>query len=428
MMNILPADTFIVYSKTVFSDQDRRLIMMLYQPIIGSVATNLYMTLWSYLDKNESKSLEWTHHSLMSSMQLKLESIASGREKLEGIGLIKSYVKKGNINSYNYELFSPISASDFFNNPILATTLYNYVGKINYDKILSFFKVVSNDISDYEEVTCKFHEVFETTNDVICEEYDDIEKNTRLGIMITPNFNLNNILTMIPSDMLNYSSVTKDTKELIYKLSFIYNFKENEIVNIIRNSIDCKHSIDKDLLRSNCRKFYNLENKGKMPNLVYKSQPEYLRKNVDGTSKKDQVIHKFETTSPYQFLVIKNNNTKPTRNELKIVEYLLVDLNLNPGVVNVLIDYVLRVNDNKLVKGFVETVAGQWVRNNIETVSDAIKLASREYKNKTSYSKTKSKVAVEPPEWFDKNNQESVASLEEQKSFEERMMKLRGEL
>ena len=47
----------------------------------------------------------------------------------------------------------------------------------------------------------------------------------------------------------------------------------------------------------------------------------------------------------------------------------MVDLNMNPGVVNVLIDYVLRINDNKLVKSFVDSIASQWIRNKVETVS-----------------------------------------------------------
>ncbi|UKI58211.1 MAG: hypothetical protein L6V81_01845 [Clostridium sp.] len=35
---------------------------------------------------------------------------------------------------------------------------------------------------------------------------------------------------------------------------------------------------------------------------------------------------------------------------MKILESLLMDLKLNPAVVNVLIDYTLKTNNNKLVK------------------------------------------------------------------------------
>ena len=53
MKSVLPADTFIVVNKTTLSDKDRNLLMLLYQPIVGSSAISLYYTLWSYLDKSE---------------------------------------------------------------------------------------------------------------------------------------------------------------------------------------------------------------------------------------------------------------------------------------------------------------------------------------------------------------------------------------
>ncbi len=81
---------------------------MLYQPIIGTIAVSLYFTLWSYLDKLEVKSSEWTHHHLMTSMRVRLDEIAEARTKLEAIGLMKTFIKKGNINNFVYELYSPL--------------------------------------------------------------------------------------------------------------------------------------------------------------------------------------------------------------------------------------------------------------------------------------------------------------------------------
>ena len=89
-INVLPADIYIVVNKTIFNNNDRRILTMLYQPLIGSSAVNLYFTLWSFLDKNEIKSEEFTHHHLMVNMGLKLEYIIEAREKLEGIGLLKT--------------------------------------------------------------------------------------------------------------------------------------------------------------------------------------------------------------------------------------------------------------------------------------------------------------------------------------------------
>ena len=139
-LNVLPADTYVVVNKTIFNNNDRRILSMLYQPIIGSTAVNLYFTLGSFLDKNEVKSIEWTHHHLMVNMGLKLDYIIEAREKLEGIGLLRTFVKKDNVNKYIYELYSPISGYDFFMNPVLSVALYNNLGKNEYEKTMSYFK------------------------------------------------------------------------------------------------------------------------------------------------------------------------------------------------------------------------------------------------------------------------------------------------
>ena len=104
IQNVLPADTYIVVNKTILSDNDRKILTMLYQPIIGQIPISLYFTLWSDLDKLEVMSMEYTHRHLVSTMKLELNDILRAREKLEAVGLLKTYVKTGNINNFIYEL------------------------------------------------------------------------------------------------------------------------------------------------------------------------------------------------------------------------------------------------------------------------------------------------------------------------------------
>ena len=161
---VLPADTFIVFNKTILHDEDRKILLMLYQPIIGYQAISLYFTLWNNLDRREIFSKECTHHLLMTNMQLRLSSIVEARERLEAVGLLKTYLKKQNINNFVYELYSPISPYDFLNNPVLATTLFNNVGKYEYEKILEYYQVPKINLKEYEEITCSFTDIFESSN------------------------------------------------------------------------------------------------------------------------------------------------------------------------------------------------------------------------------------------------------------------------
>lgn len=405
-INVLPADTYIVINKTVLSEQDRRILIMLYQPIIGCEAISLYFSLWSNLERSEIISEECNHHQLMTSMRKKLSDIIEARERLEAIGLLKTFVKKGDINNYVYQLYSPCSANEFINNPILNTALYNNVGKIEYEKIISYFKIPRTNLTNYEEITSEFSEIFEVSyNTALDYENNHIRRRNSNPLKINSKIDIDNIFSLIPDDLFNIRSLTKDVKDLIYKLSFIYNLNEDNLNELIRNSISDKKTIDKEKLKTNCRNFYQFENNGKLPNLIFRSQPEYLRKPVGDNSNRAKIIYTFETTTPYDFLYSKYHGAEPTKSDLKILEYLAVELNMKPGVINVLIDYVLRINDNKLTKSFIDTIAGQWTRKKIETVEEAMQIAEKEYKKRKTVvtaNKTVKKEVKNKPEWFDK--------------------------
>ncbi len=405
------ADTFTVVNKTIINENDRKILTMLYQPIIGSIATSLYFVLWSYLDKNEIMSTEWTHHHLVTSMRLNLEEIIVAREKLEAIGLLKSYVKKGNINNFVYEMYSPLGAYEFFLNPILNTTLYHNVGQLEFKKIKEYFKIPTVNLKGYEEITCKFTDVFETVDFTNYESLvDDIKKSRVNDMEIASTINLEKIFSIIPEELLHIKNVPLKTKDLLHKLSFIYNFDNEQMSEIIMNSLENK-KINEEKLKEQSLKYYQFEHSGNMPTLAYRNQPEHLRKKNSSNTKRAKMIYTFETTSPYEFLCSKHNGGKLTKNETAILSYLLIELGLKPGVVNVIIDYVLKESDNKLVKSYVEMVALQFARSKIETVEDAMKLAEKEHKNKRKKKDVKVK-------WLDKNITEKEASQSEIQEME----------
>lgn len=412
---LLPADTYVVINKTILSDQDRKLLISLYQPIIGTLAISLYFSLWSYLDKMELCSSSWTHHHLMSNMGISLNEIAIAREKLEAIGLLKTFVKYDHVNHYVYQLYSPLSAYEFFQNPILSTTLYNNVGELEYEKIVDYFKMPKINLKDYTDITKKLTDVFDSVpTDLSSHLGTDIRKRTKRKLELISKIELDTVFSFIPEEILNFRSITKETKELIYRLGFIYDLDNDAVLELIRNSITEKKTIDKQLLRKNARNYYTFEKDGKLPSLAYKNQPEYLRKPTGDSSPRAKMIYQFETTSPYDFLCGKNHGKEPTKNEKLVLEYLLIDLGLMPGVVNVLIDFVLRINNNKLTKSFVEAIASQWVRSNVKTVEEAMRLAQKEITGrKKSTIKKEIRTSITKPEWFDQTIQEEKASEEE---------------
>lgn len=405
-VTLLPADMYIVVNKSMLNEYDKIVLNMLYMPIIGNTAVTLYNILYSELKASNFVSPELTHHHLMTNLGDSLESIKEARIKLEGIGLMKTFVKEGSINSYVYELYSPLSVNEFFNHPIFNMVLYNNVGKEEYLRIKSYFKVPSINLSNYQDITSPFDMTFKSKNysnfELINEE-EIVSKNKR-NIEYEQIFDFDALLSSMPKNLLNEKALTKSVKELITNLAFLYNLDPLTMSDIVKVSLNEKGLIEKEELKNNTRKYYEFNNDGRLPSLIFKNQPDYLRSPSGDNTLKGRIIKVFESTKPYDFLKSKYKGVRPTERDMKILEMLVVDLKLNPAVCNVLIDYILKTQNNRLVKSYVEVVAGEWKRAGLETAKEAMSYAEKSHKKlkKTTVTKSTKKEEI-TPDWFNKN-------------------------
>ena len=417
-ITLLPADTYKVYNKSIISDYDKKVIINLYQPIIGPLSVSLYLTLLSDVDISDK---DYTHHHLMVSLKNGLESIKEARESLESVGLIKTLVKVDtNLNNYIYEIYSPLTPNEFFNHPVLSVILHNNIGESEYKKLIEFYKKKNIDTKDYVNISKTIDKTFKSINS---EMVDNLEGNETLGINIGNVIDFDMIISSIPSNIISDKAFNKKTRELINNLSFVYDIDTLRMIDLVRLSIDDNGLIDKDKIIKNVRHYYDFNNNGSLPTLIYRTQPEYLKEKSVDMSNRGKMLYLFENTTPYDFLLGKYKGIKPTSRDLKLLEYLAVELKMKPAVINVLIDYVLRINDNKLNRNYVEAIAGEWVRSRIETASDAMNRAEREHKKNKSRVFTNNKDNV--PVWFDKNIEEVTSSDEDIKELEDLLKKYR---
>ena len=374
-VSLLPADTYIVVNKSIISEDDKKNVVTLYEPIIGPIAVALYFTLLRDIHLMEFMSNDYTHHHLMKIMKSTIEIIKIARESLEGVGLLKTYFKEGETNSYVYELYSPLSPKEFFASPIFNITLFNNLGKTEYELIKAEYELPKVDLKEYTDVSKELNNIYRSSSNI--EPIESRERNS-LNIKLESNIDFDLIMSSMPKGLLKEKSLTKKTKELIEQLAFIYDIDTLKMIELLRTVINDKGTFDKESLRLNARKYYQYNNSGQLPTLVYRTQPQHLISPEGDNSPLGKLLYVFEHTSPYDFLKMKNNGAKPTARDLKLIESLIIDLDLKPAVVNVLIDYALRKNDNKLKQAYVETIAGQWKRSNIETAKEAMELARKE--------------------------------------------------
>lgn len=423
MISLLPADTYTVVNKSIITEEDRNNLISLYEPLIGPIPLALYFTLLHDLRLTKYISEDFTHYHLMNIMKSSLDTIKESREVLEGFGLIRTYLKEGEPNSYVYEIYSPLSAHEFFSSPIFNISLYNTIGKQEYQFLKEEYQLPTIELKGYKDVSANLNMNFSSSSTV---EPIETQSVTRQKIKLQSNIDFNLIAASMPKGLIKENALTKKLRDLIEQLSFIYNIDTLQMIELLRTCITETGTFDSGELRKKARKNYQYSNDGKLPTLVYKSQPEVLKTNETDKSQLSQLIFMFENTSPYEYLKMKNKGASPTKRDLQIVEELMVDLELKPAVVNVLIDYVLKRNGNKLSKALIDTIAGQWKRCDIKTAKEAIELAKKENgSNKAKATRTTKKANIEKPEWFNQKIEKEEMSKEEISELEELMKDFR---
>ena len=427
-MTLLPADNYIVINKSVITAHDMEIINLLYLPIIGPLAVSLYNVLYNDLDHLKTMSDNLTHAHLLANLHLSCKELVEVRNVLEAIGLIKSYVKTDSVNRYIYELYSPVSCHEFFSHPILNIVLYNNVGKIEYDRLINYFKIPKVNKEGYTEITKKFNQVFDSVPCTSFDMYKDkIRKYNKQKLNIDSNFDINFLIESMPKQI-DKKIFTKDLQELIISLAYLYDIDATRMGSIIKSCINERGTVNRDELRKVARDHYQFDHSGLLPTVVEQTQPEYLRKPIGDNSNIAKMIYTFETVSPYDFLRSKCGDAEPVKRDVKLLEDLLIDHKLKPGVVNVLVDYVLKTNDNKLTRSLVETIAGQWERKKIETVEDAMEIARKNHQaHMKSQSVSKKTISKENsvPVWFDKEIMHDAATDEERQAIEEMLKEYR---
>lgn len=428
----MPSDQYIAYMNDRLHETDRDVLMLLYQPLIGAVACGIYMTLASELSRHPGKTAEKTHKSLMIFTGKHLDEIFQERKKLEAIGLLKVYrVKKAEEIVHYYELLPPLSPEAFFKDDLLSVFLYNRLGsKEQYLHLRNLFRIDRVEDEEKEEITRSFDQVFVSlhpsemngthpdmlaavTSAASLEGRNTDDSRYHLG---EDSFDFSAMLAFLPAFVPKEPLQTKENQTAIKQLAFLYKLDPLEMSKVLQDAMVHSDDFDPDELRKHAKQRYRLHEADKPPRLGLRTQPPELRslKTAPKTEEEKQ-IHYFETTSPLEYLEEQSNGAKVYPGDIEIIEQLLFEYKLPPGVVNVLLEYMFIQYDKKLSKALAYKIASHWRRANIRTVKEAMDFAKKEYskleerkknqdaagQKQPAQKSTKSTVRQEPlPKWM----------------------------
>ena len=437
-MDVLPADPYTVLAAGYLHNFHRQVLTMLYQPIIGSQALSLYMTLWSECEQTDLNPNHLTHHSLMLGMRTNLKTIYEQRLMLEGIGLLKVYEgSEEGTKKLLYELQSPLDPHSFFEDPILNIFLFKTIGKTQYQRAKNFFSRQAFSKEGYRDISSSFDSVFQT---VTMEQLHEIQKNNEITQSETQNtkllkeqqplkisvkmeeFDYDLFLDGLSDSFVPKRSFTAEVKETILKLAFLYGINPIQMKTIVMRALNDENKINTESLRLEAREWYQFQHHEALPTIVEKVQPiQHRELKAEPITQEEKLIQCFETISPRQYLKEISGGAEPSEADLKIIEEIMIDQKLLPGVANVLIDYVMIRLDKKLSRNYVIKIASHWARKGVTTVKQAMDLARKEFeetrqgttvaKARTGNRRNKAIRTEIVPDWLQPNAETVVAPI-----------------
>lgn len=388
MIILSPRDFYQTNLASLIADYDKETLATLYQPLVGHVALSIFFTFWAQAKKQAITPLS-SHEELFVSMQISTGEFIEARKKLEGVGLLRTYLKDGQgLNIYYYELYAPKTPNRFFADTLLFGLLIKYIGEKDANRLKQIFNVQENPIEG-EDISATFQEVFspdfedETFIKAIInnEEFKD-----RKTAKIDSEFNYDRFIGKIKeSSQIKESIFNKKVLKEIERLSTLYGIDENIAALRVIDCFDPHKPNGEKIDFKQLTKMFRED--VKYPFLNQKKENQYQPNLNTGDSSLAKKINLMETISPKDYLQIMQNNTKPVNADLNLIDDISKNLHLPNPVINALIDFVLITQNNTFPRAYSEKIAASLARSNIKTTIDAMEFLNSVSSGATTYKK-----------------------------------------
>ncbi|MFC7061565.1 replication initiation and membrane attachment family protein [Halobacillus seohaensis] len=433
---LLPVDGFRLTKTGVTPKNEHWSLTHLYQPVVGQLAISLYQFLCNEYDTSEHNHLQ-THHMLMTFLSTPLDKIYEARQKLESIGLLCTFVKENEDRVYLYEIRPPFSAEEFLRDTFLSLLLQHEIGADKLKLLQKRFIKQQVSTEGYEEVTVSFDHMFHkglpssfTQEKPVDQSNRETNKTNKGPVFLEHRIDFEWLHGALKQRMYPANKILSgDNRKLILQLAALYNLTSIEIERALTWAIDDENELNLEEFKAACHDFMRKETK--KADQVINQREKLASTTNESSSKEDQFVQLLEQISPQELLEDLSSGNQAADQDVRMIRDVMTEQGLSPGVMNVLVHYVLLKTDMKLSKSYLEKIASHWARKNVTTVRQAMNLAKAEHQKyqqwgqqKNTYKKKSTEVI---PEWFKKQDQkreQEETSSVDTSNLEERIRNL----
>lgn len=376
MKDLSPSDLFEIRPQSLFSSRDTDYLYDFYAPMIGLKAVSLFLAL---LHETPGETL--SHDAFLSKNQSSVGEMVASLSALEAVGLVGSYLKKGEkFNYFIYCLYAPKTPKEFFDNVLFIGTLRKYLDNDKIEALAKKYALLPTP-SDFEMVSMGFRDYFAPDySDPVYQSPSPTSGGRKTGAIQT-GFDKNAFLKAILGKDPRFTINSFSSEELvkIARLAALYSYTEEAMAGFVyphyRYAKPSGSRIDFAAVNADCVDSLRF---------AYLHPTPAVSSEVHDDSSLGRIIRAMDTLSPVEFLSKLQKGNKPAPSDLQLLEELTVEMGLSAPLCNALVFYVITSKDGQLPAKYAEKIAASLVRKGITTSLDAMNYFKG---GKKSYSK-----------------------------------------
>ncbi|AVQ32949.1 helicase DnaB [Staphylococcus muscae] len=365
-----PHDGFQVIQQFRLQPLHDEILSRLFTPLIGAQSVGIYHFLSQFSMSSAEEGL--THYTVMSELKINLMSFREYADLLEGIGLMRTYVRHSDeTTQFIYELLPPPSPDEFFNDPMLSIYFYQIVGNQRYHQLKSHFIIQTVDTTGYVDVTKKFTDVFKVPKQSFYQPEKHLAETEYNGVDLTDvSFDFDLLADMLQTHYISKEILTEPTKTLIVQLATLYRIAPDQMKTLILKSLNSDQTLSIIDLRKQAQTHFLNGNQQTLPELQRMNATSDTV-NQGGVEHEDVSVeswedwyHLMDNTSPVVMLT-SYGGSEPPLYQKRMIEELMEREGFNFGVINILLQYVMQKIDNNLPEKYVYSVASTWKKSGV---------------------------------------------------------------
>lgn len=445
-----PKDGYVVSSKAHIGSTEFKVVLKLYQPLMGVNAYGVYSILAVMASREPNLLERKMHKNLLDILGLGLRDFYDARIRLEALGLLRTFEQEDDLGRlFIYELQAPLSAPEFFQDDLLSILLCDFLGKERYEELQKEFIVAKFTHPQAKETTKSLLDVFTVGRESLLQAQEtkkNISKTPKMIARVDFELDMETLQALVARSFVPDKELIR-CEDTLKTIALLYGLDEPALLHLLEQALDVNtNQVDQEVLKKSAATQFSCQvqaNPKKEADLVEKTEA-VPAVEVKLSANDQTLANVCRAYLPLEFIEVlkQQKNSFVTNLEQYTVKNLVEKQVLPNAVINVLLHYYLIVQNNAVLESKVANrftaAAAKLAEEKIQTPEEAMAYmrkanqqatAEKNKRQQTYYAKKRTVIQKETlPDWAKETESDKKDEAKENGLSKEKRAALNAEI